>query len=53
MANNDSSNSAGSAIWAVATLLVVVLLFSALYLGGIISSKKTLIDGKITTTNDR
>ena len=33
------SNATRSAIWAVATLLIVVLVFTILYFGGVLSNK--------------
>ena len=40
MANDGDGGTASSAIWAIALIIIVVIIFGALYYGGILSGKQ-------------
>lgn len=46
MADGDSSG-AGGAMWAVTTLLIVVLVLAALYFGGVLGKRGSSIPDKV------
>lgn len=40
MADDGSGGTASNAIWAVALIIIVVIIFGALYYGGVLSGKQ-------------
>lgn len=40
MADNGDGGTASNAIWAVALIIIVVIIFGALYYGGVLSGKQ-------------
>ncbi len=52
MADGDGGSGAGSAMWAVVTLLIVLIVVGALYFGGALGGRSSVpekIDVKIDT----
>lgn len=47
MADGDGGSGAGSAMWAVVTLLIVLIVVGALYFGGAFGNRTNKIDVKI------
>lgn len=41
MADDGTGGTASNAIWAVALIIIVVIIFGALYFGGVLSGKQT------------